>query len=573
MELLKIRENRPYKDRNDNVEFLRDWCCLYFNDNLEWELYLNNEVIKGEDIIPLSNLLSDIVNEKEKQHKKKVNERRLVIWTNKLSVLRNYIAALSNKMIISKMEKFRKGRTEYFIDKIYNGDLEFRSFDLISGDNIDNVIENYKLKNRGVRAMVEFLKKREDQGLKGWGQLRYTVSNNDLKLFYKRFNEETLEKLRREVCERKPTLEFYQILSEAPKKGVMFYYPDIENKLIKQVNSFDIHSAYNSQFIRGDDFPIGRVKRVDTNLLSELYNEGKWFLLVMVAEEEVQMLPNWITPIYKDNEIYYVIGNYDYKIMRMCGLKLSSVSKKWKKYKLFSCDETGYLNKKLREEIVHLYDKRQYLKLIGDPANKIYKQISEVLYGKGIQKRHFSTNSEIESFYHRRDIYIDGQISYHALQRTRYEIMMMLYRINGEYIACDTDSIKTRNPMAIEEFRRRNQEIQEENKKAGFSNTTIGLWEFEGCFDNFIQFGNKVYAYEENKEIKCKFAGCQTGASQAYFKSISLEEGLRQLCNPELEIPNGLIYQVLKANQGKFYLEKVKKPYRVRGEKHEDYME
>ena len=565
MQLLKIRENRAYKDRNEDVEFLRDWCCLYFNENLEWELYLNGEIIKGEDIIPLYNLFKKIIKEKEKSHKTKNNQRRLVIWVNRLSTLRNYVVNLGKDMEISKMEKFKKGRVECFIDKITNCDLEFRSFDLISGENLEELVKTYRLKNKGVTAMVEYLKKREEQGLKGWSQIRYTLSNNNLKLFYRKFNNDTLNELREEVVKRAPSLEFYQILMEAPKAGVMFYYPEIQNKMLTQVNSFDISSAYNSQFVRGNDFPIGKVKRVDTSMLSQLYNENKWFLLVMAAEEEVKMLPNWIKPIYKDDEIYYIIGNYDYKIIRMCGLKLSSLSNKWTKYKLFTCEETGYLHKRIREEIVHLYDKRQYLKLNGNPEEKIYKQIGEVLYGKGIQKRHLATSSEVYAYYKRPSAYIDAQISYHALQRTRYELMLMLYRINGEYVACDTDSIKTRNPMAPQLFSERNKEISEENRLAGFPDTKIGLWKFEGCYNNFIQFGNKVYAYEENRKIKCKFAGCLIEASDAYFNSMSLEQGLNALCDPDLIIPNGLSYSVLDYNDS-FYLRKINKPYRVRGE-------
>lgn len=565
MQLLKVRENRVYKDRTDNVEFLRDWCCLYFNDNLEWELFLNDEIIKGEDILPLCNLFKQIIKEKEKAHRIKTNQRRLVIWVNRLSILRNYVVNLGKDMQISKMEKFRQGRMEYCIDKITNCDLEFRSFDLISGENLDELIATYKLRNKGVQAMVEYLRKREEQGLKGWNQLRYTLSNNNLKLFYRKFNDDTLDELRNELMRRRPSLEFYQILMEAPKTGVMFYYPEIQNKMLKQVNSFDINEAYGSQFIRGDDFPIGKVKRIDPSMLSTLYNENKWFLLVMAAEEEVKMLPNWIKPIYKNDEIYYVIGNYDYKIIRMCGLKLSSLSNKWTKYKLFTCEETGYLNQKIRDEIAHLYGKRQYLKLQGDPEEKTYKQLIKVLYGKGIQKRHLATNSDIFAYYNRPSAYIDAQISYHALQRTRYELMSMLYRINGEYVACDTDSIKTRNPMAPREFEKRNEEIMEENKKAGFPNTKIGLWKFEGCYDNFIQFGNKVYAYEENRQIKCKFAGCLVKASEAYFSSMSLEQGLAALCDPDLIIPNGLSYSVLDYDNN-FYLKKINKPYRVRGE-------
>lgn len=566
MQLLKVRENKPYKDRNDSVEFLRDWCCLYFNSKLEWELYLNGDIEEGDDNLPLYRLLQSLIIEKEKSHRVKENKRKLVIWVDNLGTLRNYLITLGENMQISEVKKFHKGRTRTLFDRIYNDDIEFRNFDLIADGKVKQVRELYSLKNKGVKAMVEFLEKREEQGLKGWGQIRYTAANNNLKLFYKKFNNDVLTDLKYEVTKRRPTIEFYQILMAAPKAGAMGYNPNFQNKMLSKVNSFDISSAYNSQFIRGDDFPIGKVKRVETSMLSQLYSENKWFLLVMAAKEEVKRLPKWITPFYKDDDIYYIIGNYDYKIIKMLGFNLSFFSKDWKKYKLFTCDETGYLNKNVREAIVNLYDTRQYFKLIGNPEEKIYKQISEVLYGKGIQERNFKTNTDIINHYKKRESYIDAQISFHAVQRTRYELMLMLKRINEDHVAFDTDGIKTQSLMAIEEFRKRNQEISEENKRAGFPNTKIGLWKFEGCYDNFIQFGNKVYAYEENKKIKCKFAGCLTEATQAYFDSMSLEQGLAALCDPDLTIPNGCWKEVLQAKNGNFYLEQKYKPYRVRGE-------
>ena len=140
----------------------------------------------------------------------------------------------------------------------------------------------------------------------------------------------------------------------------------------------------------------------------------------------------------------------------------------------------------------------------------------------------------------------------------------MLNRLNWSFVACDTDSIKTQNPAATQIFEERNKEILEENKAAGFD-TRIGLWKFEGLYPNFIQFGNKVYAYEHEGKINCKFAGCLKEASQAYFEKLSIEEGIKELQNPELEIPNGIIREYLDLTDGKFVVKKDLLSYKVRG--------
>ena len=566
MELLKIRDNRPYKDRRDNnVEFLRDFCCLYFDEELNWEFYLNGEVKKGDSIFGLIRVFSEIIKLKNKGKRNNEISRRLVIWSNSLSLLRNYYSQLDKNLQVSLIEKFYRGRYRRFVDIIYNKDLEFRNFELLAGENFNDVKDTYGFKSQGVGVMVDFIKKREAQGLKGWGSIRYTAANNNLKLFYRNFTKEQLAELQYENIKRTPSYEFYQVLQEASKAGVIMVDKNTQNKMINNVYSYDISSAYNSQFVRGDDFPIGKVKKIDTSELLRLYNEDKWFLLVMISEVPIDNVPDWLTPYEQNGMYYYIIGNYDYKCLKLMGANLSRISKDWKKHKLFTCEETGRLNEAVRMELNNLYKQRQYLKSIGSKEEKIYKQIAEVLYGKGIQKRTFNGNSEIATSYKQPNKYICAQISYHALQRTRYEIISMLDRLNWSYVACDTDSIKTQNPAAPQLFEERNREILAENQAAGID-SKIGLWKAEGLYPNFIQYGKKVYAYEQDGKIECKFAGCPISAWKNYFKAMSKEEGLNKLQDPSLVIPKGINEFVLKIDEGgKFYLKKVSYDYAVRG--------
>ena len=566
MELLKIRDNRPYKDRRDNnVEFLRDFCCLYFDEELNWEFYLNGEVKKGDSIFGLIRVFSEIIKLKNKGKRNNEISRRLVIWSNSLSLLRNYYSQLDKNLQVSLIEKFYRGRYRRFVDIIYNKDLEFRNFELLAGEKFNDVKDTYGFKSQGVGVMVDFIKKREAQGLKGWGSIRYTAANNNLKLFYRNFTKEQLAELQYENIKRTPSYEFYQVLQEASKAGVIMVDKNTQNKMINNVYSYDISSAYNSQFVRGDDFPIGKVKKIDTSELLRLYNEDKWFLLVMISEVPIDNVPDWLTPYEQNGMYYYIIGNYDYKCLKLMGANLSRISKDWKKHKLFTCEETGRLNEAVRMELNNLYKQRQYLKSIGSKEEKIYKQIAEVLYGKGIQKRTFNGNSEIATSYKQPNKYICAQISYHALQRTRYEIISMLDRLNWSYVACDTDSIKTQNPAAPQLFEERNREILAENQAAGID-SKIGLWKAEGLYPNFIQYGKKVYAYEQDGKIECKFAGCPISAWKNYFKAMSKEEGLNKLQDPSLVIPKGINEFVLKIDEGgKFYLKKVSYDYAVRG--------
>lgn len=565
MDLLKTTTNQPYRDRNEEIEYLRDWCCLYIDDSMEWEFYINQEVDRGVSQLKLKQILRQLVQIKEKRRKNQDRERRLVIWTNNLTRLRVYIQLLDQDLIPEFRVQFNRGRKRKYVSIIHNKDLEFRSFDQLTGENFENTKETYSIKEKGVAAMVKYLQMKENQGFKGWNQIKHTQAYMSLKAFYKRFSEEEKKALRFEQLKRIPSYEVYQVLEGATKAGILFINLEKQNKLINNVYSHDISSAYNSQFIRGNDFPIGRIKRTDVSQLSTLYKEDKWFLLVMVSEYQIDKVPRFILPTEKDGKFYYVIGNYGYKCLRTLGLKLNQIDKNWRKFKLFTCEETGYLNYRFREELNNLYNERQYLKSVGSKEEKIVKQIAEVLYGKGIQKRDFKGNTDIQNFYSRHDnAYVGMQISFHALQRTHYEIIKMLERLNWSFVACDTDSIKTQNPAAALIFEERNKEIFQENREAGFD-TRIGLWKFEGLYPNFIQFGNKVYAYEYEGKINCKFAGCLKNASEAYFNSKSVEEGIKDLMNPELEIPNGIIREYLDLKDNRFYIKKENLAYKVRG--------
>jgi hypothetical protein len=67
-----------------------------------------------------------------------------------------------------------------------------------------------------------------------------------LKSFYKRFNEEEKKELRYEQLKRIPSFEVYQVLEAATKAGILFINLEKQNKLINNVYSHDISSAYNS---------------------------------------------------------------------------------------------------------------------------------------------------------------------------------------------------------------------------------------------------------------------------------------------------------------------------------------
>ena len=149
---------------------------------------------------------------------------------------------------------------------------------------------------------------------------------------------------------------------------------EIMERVINNVYAADVNEAFNAQYVRGDDFPIGKPRKVDPKELKTLIKEDKYFFLVIKSEEVLNM-PPWIKPYVFEDNYYYMIEQYDYKCLRTMGLTLKRLGLNWSIKALYTCDEVGYLDWKVRQKIVKRYGKRRYLKSLGisfkDPANEV----------------------------------------------------------------------------------------------------------------------------------------------------------------------------------------------------------
>lgn len=578
MELLKTTGNPPWgagrskRFLKADVEYLRDMCLLDITDEMEWKLFLNGEVEEGKTFTEFKALIDSLIKMKEKRRRNFDRERRLVIWTSRLSLFNVYVRMVGDDLTPTIITKFINGRTEHLVMSVSNKHLEFRNFDLIAGEPAKEVNLTYSFNSRtDIGAMKSFIEMRMNQGLSDWTQLNYTIANNSIKLFYRGFSAQTKQRLRLEILKRTPSLELTQYFDHSSKGGVLLCNKNIMNRVINNVYASDVNEAFNSQYVRGDDFPIGKPRKVDPKELKNLVKGDKYFFMV-IKSNEVLNLPPWIKPFVFEDNYYYMLEQYDYKSLRIMGLTLKKLGLNWSIKALYTCDEIGYLDWKIRQKIAKMYGKRRYLKKkLSDPSEKIIKAELKFLYGKGLQCRNFENNTQVQAFYNKVESYMSQAISYHAMARNRYEIITMLDRLDWNYAACDTDGIKTQHPNAAAIFAQRNEEIREENIRAGFLHTEIGLWKCEGLYPRFIQFGNKVYAYEKDGELVCKFAGCLKEAWKAYFSQFSLDDCFFLLENCDVQIPKGCVRRRLKMNDnGVFYIKKDYLSYGLNGTDREE---
>lgn len=442
------------------------------------------------------------------------------------------------------MNKLVKGRMEKRNWFLQNSDLKFINFNIVCGEkDVLKLKEIYNFSSAaGADLIHDFIKMQLDSGINLFTNQHPTFGSTNLKKFYKRFNDEELKELWEENKKNKAipkSMDIYQILMETEKRGLIKNNPEIERKFIHNVYSFDLRSAYISQFIRGDDFPIGKIRKEKEISLKELIEKNKWFIAILISKEKIDI--PFITPLKKDDHYVYYLYSYLYKCLNLLNIKITKFNLEIKG--IYVCDKVGRLNYNARKNMIDIYNEIEADKITNPVKAKALKPQKEIIFGKGIQTRNLKTNMDLKTFYKgRSDLYILPQFSIHALQRTCYELLLMWERTGKDeyFVACDTDSIKTLNPNAKEIFEKRNSEIMEENAAAGFPDCNIGTWKFEGLYENFIQFAKKVYAYTCNGELTCKFAGCRKEAWKNLFKDKTIEESIELLSKENFSVPSGI---------------------------------
>lgn len=555
MNLLNIRENKPFVKRAINkkiddklvefegkIEYLRDKCFLSFGEGGVWTIKVNEETESGASLKRLEQLFSEIRIKKKSKHKGST-DRRLVIWTNNLTRFENLICALCG-------HKFKRFETnDALMVKllwIWDNDFEFRSFNAIAGEEAKRVGIIYSLNGNEVDIMEKYF---ELQKQDNWATFRYTASHNFEKMLEKRIKAQMNEEEEKEYCTEvyRRNLNENKLFNEWARKGCLsgaiWCEKSLQRKPINWVSSFDISQAYGGQFVRANDFPLGAIHDALT-LPKEEVMKRKWYAFVFEFDTYPGEVFQWMVPFEENNKWYLFMEKTDIDCMGLLGARFKI---KPKIIHQFICDgNIGYLHYKVRKTINELYEERQKLKESGDKTEKIVKQICEIAYGKGLQKRDGRH-------------YFCPQISYHALAKTRYELLLMMTRVKKDIVAIDTDGIKIadKSQKCVSMFFERNEEIKEELAAAGFPNAKIGTWKWEGTYKTFIQYEKKVYAYEDENGLHCKFAGCNNEQLKQFLLTCQDMNGLLNC----LAIPGGVIQKVLTVQDDSYAVEILYRDY------------
>ena len=389
----------------------------------------------------------------------------------------------------------------------------------------------------------------------------------------------------------------YNLLQCANMSGLLQFDPDESFKVIRNVISFDIKTAYLSVMINQPIFPKDlTVVDIDTKndivdffgnhtprtpyyvaldlieRLDRLEESGKWYYLAIdpcyegsdpvvsyylhmlkpfrrnfkrhpdvklkhVHQDQVIGFLKWDRAFY--DEYYSIFTELSFEdllhnLLLMCPDAQIVL--------MYSKQESDYLPQEFRDAKMELFHKKEQ-QPEGTIEREIVKLHTELTYGKGLQLRDFQTDQEARKAICNETINIAQSLT--CCSFTRYRLIHDWDQFTPIYM--DSDSIKfefSPETNNLAKLVQRLDELTAENKKineaAGYPESNLGSWNVDGVYDYMIFLRKKVYiGYKSDGTLDLATSGCDAAAAREYFKDGTLNL-LREIERTgRLEIPNG----------------------------------
>lgn len=496
----------PFAKKEDKL-YAKDLVCLHSDPvSTEWEVYINGQVTTGKYYPALFHFIDQIAeasrNRKHKQIAK--DSSRLIIFADRLTILEKLIDDVCN---VQTSARFDAHINHDIVFEITTDKIQFRNWEALANDRVVNLRPLYPGK-RDCEVMAETIKTFASPCYK----VRYSLAHMTQKEFYRPI----LGQVRSERgCTNWESLDCFENANRGSRAGLYARFSsesDVCWKMHRNVHSYDKKSAYPSIFVNDAKFPIGRAAQHRSRKMQWLdrcLDKDTWFKIIIKSDFPFgAAMSTWKTT----GENTYGLEYYDYQSIIYLGWEdrlriwLENHDEEWC---IMTSEDTGYLSPAFRSRIIELYDLKNEIHDKNDPLRRKYKTMIDMIFGKGIQRRSYTNLSELNDYFYRHsDIVLMPHQSMHAISAVKYELMWLnSFAREGEVLAFDTDGIKYAEWADLSHINRMNQLIIEKNRRAGFPESDIGLWEHEYTANRFVQFKTKCYAYDTGDKIHWKIAG------------------------------------------------------------------
>lgn len=607
---LEPSADRLYKDKTSEIGekyyISKDRVYLYF-DQYDCELLVNDELFKGNvhDMQQYIKQLADALSDKRSQLSVNNQEYgyKCSIYTN--NMLRASALMELNKdnsvFIFAKAGKHTKGhlfkavcKDKPFIFLNVNA-LACNKVNKLQSEGvykIKNTIElNCSISGQDIHHLGQTIGRNVE---KMEGQLVRNERKKDPSFYLPRlFSFKAMRKLQYEG----QLVRNYNLLQCANMSGLLLFDPDESFKILQNVISFDIKSAYLSVMINQPIFPKDlTVIDIDTtsdrvDFCGNRYPQNPYHVAFSLLErlDQLEESNKWyylaIDPCYEGedptvNYYLHMLKHFRRNFKRHQDTKLKYVHQdqvigflKWDRsfydefysvyteltfaeliYNLlllcpdakivlmYSKQPSDYLPKPFRDSKMELYQEKEK-HAPGSVERDVAKLYTELTYGKGLQLRNYQTDDEARKAITNETINIAQSLT--CCSFTRYRLIHDWSDFHPVYT--DSDSVKfefSPETNNLAELVSRLDELTEENKRvnaaAGYPESNLGSWNVDGVYNYMMFIKKKVYVgYNSDGTIELATSGCDPEAAREYFKEGTLDILKKIEREQKLIIPNG----------------------------------
>lgn len=355
-------------------------------------------------------------------------------------------------------------------------------------------------------------------------------------------------------------------------------------KTLQNVTSIDFTSSYPSVML-AEQFPMSSAKQVEVKTVKELewYCERYCMLFEIkftnirskipqenyISESKCYILQNPIINngrVYSADELAITLTDVDYDIISQCY--------EWDEISISNANRfhRGYLPKSIIESILKLYEDKTVLK---DVAGKeveylLSKGMLNSVYGMCVtdivkdnhvyidewDKEPANVEEQIDKYNNSKNRFLYYAWGVWVTAYSRRNLWTGILALEDDYVYSDTDSIKLLNyekhtdyiewynHMTIsklekmcEHYKLDKKRLHPKNQKGSVK--TLGIWDYEGTYDNFKTLGAKRYLVEENGKFQLTVAGLskQNGINYMLKQCNNDSEKVFKMFNDNLYIP------------------------------------
>jgi hypothetical protein len=602
---------RLYRDKTSEIDekyyISKDRVYLYFDKGYDCSMLVNDELFKGSiyDIHAAIKQLSEALAEKRSQlsERNQQIDYKCYIYTNSMirSSMLLQLTKNNAEFIFAKAGKHTQGqlfkavcKDQPFILLNVNA-LACNKVSEIKSEGVykikDTIELNCSISGQDIHHLGQTIGRNIE---KMEGQLVRSERKKDPSFYLPRLF--SFKAMRRTQWEGQ-IVRNYNLLQCANMSGLLQFDPDESFKILRNVISFDIKSAYLSVMINRPVFPKDltvididtKSDRVDfcgnhlaqnpyhvafdiVDRLDRFEDQDKWYYLAIdpcfegddptvefylrmlkpfrrnfkqhpdtvlkyVHQDQVIGFLKWDRAFY--DEYYSIYTELDFTELIYNLLLLCPDAKI---VLMYSKQPSDYLPKPFRDSKMELYlEKEKHAQ--GSVERDVSKLYTELTYGKGLQLRNFQTDDEARKAITNETINISQSLT--CCSFTRYRLVHDWKDFHPVYM--DSDSVKfefspeTNNLLQLTQ---RLDELAEENRKvnvaAGYPESNLGSWNVDGVYNYMMFLRKKVYiGYNSDGTIELATSGCDAEAAREYFKEGTLDLLQKIEREQKLTIPNG----------------------------------